>query len=491
MGPLTHQLTPTSVPSTTTTNITGLSTPWPLNNTPTTSSHSRHSLHLPTALIKGAGPGGLAASITLARLGYLTLLIDKRPTHFRTNFVVLRPETLRQLSLLGALKILEEEGKIERIMDMEAEFPVPVEGSEGEITVESMRPPFVDWRQEGYDVPVVRDLGMQHSTHTVRIADLEHALLKVAHQQGVIILRESTVRLTRTTDRFRATLSRNGDGTNFDLGFPDLIVIASGKRDPEALHDIGITYLRHHRLTASSLPTLDQPNLLLPSHPGPLERQFFITFEVKSQTPPSGTVRLRLLPRRDGESGVLERQVESAHFAHQGSIIFGLQIPRVIEPTDECSIGHYVLGKANEILCSEYKSLEEMPIVWGSPTKPFVVEVCSARTFTYGSNLVLLGDAAGSSTLCTGQGAEIAATVDPLNLRDLAEGLKKRREAEAKGHGVETTKSQEELLAEYNVRKAETLLLWSETSDKFWLEKEEVEEIRRKTRVGRTRAARL
>lgn len=229
--------------------------------------------HVATAVVKGAGPAGISAAIELDKLGFHVVLVDSRNGNKRLNFIAVRAETNRRLHELGALKHLRARARWARMARREIfdEFT--------QTFLEAEKSP-VFFDEPGYVRPAA--LCDQISTHYTSIADLETSLLLALKDQaerspmgGVKVVPHSSIRVTRSpgTKRDRVTLvPQDASQPSVDLGCPDLIVWATGKRDPDLERDLGIT---------------QQYNVDLIGGPGapPLEPQAFLLFQLKSKAP--------------------------------------------------------------------------------------------------------------------------------------------------------------------------------------------------------------
>lgn len=222
-------------------------------------------LEVATAVVKGAGPAGLSAALELDKLGYNVVLVDCRDANKRMNIIAARAE-MNRLHELGALKHLKEHDRWIQVAAREL-------FDEWTQQYLEVKPP-VFFDQPGYVRP--ETMGDQISTHFISIADLETSLgerqTQGRDQSGYI---NATIRVTRRegTKRDHVTLfPKDASQPSVDLGFPDLVVWATGKRDPDLQQNLRITQQWNLDLTAGR----DEPLL---------EPQAFLLFQLKPRNP--------------------------------------------------------------------------------------------------------------------------------------------------------------------------------------------------------------
>ena len=129
---------------------------------------------------------------------------------------------------------------------------------------------------------------------------LEEALAHRARELGVVIHEKATVRLKKRpgTKRMHATLKFTAGISsqrkpNIDLGFPDLVVCASGKGDKTLESELGVERLHGIKYTADTLPV-----------PGSRMCRFDKADEIETQ------YWLNVGPMRVPEDGVCNFQVD-------------------------------------------------------------------------------------------------------------------------------------------------------------------------------------
>ena len=466
--------------------------------TPSATENSGHAL---SAVVKGAGPSGLAAAIALAQSGFNVHVVDKRPRRpiglGRKNMVALRPEALRQLDVLGALKYALSaenkngnlgcltrmtEGRTTNEIDGSV-FEWPLKRYPGAEPIELIS----DGSRYNYEIP--SKISEQVPSSFINLGDLEDCLAQAAEDLGVQISYTATVHLSRDgiSNIFSANLESN-TGSTTNLGTPTLIVCASGKNDPSVTDELKVDRLSRAVLSDANLSVpadLTKPFILnlQDTTSEPLESQLYSVFGIKYPTLPIGT--LNHVIRAYISDANLSQPITEIQMNHATAAHFILQHPRSDPPlhADTQALETYILGRINDRLGTDYLSVSQLSesgnIVWGEPLVPITVETVTARQFVYGENVVLVGDCAMSCSPSSGLGADIGMTVDSQSVRVLAEALK-----DARTCGEHAQERRREALVRFNRMKAESAVVWSQGSRMFYLTAGEAEGILDRQRGG-------
>jgi len=370
----------------------------------------------------------------------------------------------------------------------------------------------VDFRAPEYDAA---NPMMNSVTFTLMLNSLEEALAHRARELGVVIYEEATVKLEKRagTKRMHVTLKFTGIAAftegkgDVDLGFPDLVVCASGKGDQSLESELGVERLHGIDYTPDTLPAPGS-RMCRFAEAGEIETQYWLNVG-PMRVPEDGTCSFlgRWLEdaypfdgRNDGKRVLgaesLQKQ-PTADFimrwparkddARQDGIFNVLSmIPRGLD-IDAESFEARILEKVNHYLGSQFKTYEELAAAHldheaaRRSKVPVKVERCSLPTYVYGSNVVVIGDAAASCTPAAGIGASIGFFDDNISVSLLAQRLEQRYEAKCKDKEPEM--SREAALDEFNLNKAKGTLLWVDTARLTYVPTEEARQIAAKVKA--------
>jgi len=461
-----------------------------------------------TAVIRGGGPSALAASIAIAQAGWHVQLASLRSATIftRTAAIVLRPNAAIHLQALGVLQYLEDRGAIPFMSSTQLENPYL--GIHA--TLKN-----VDFRAPEYDE---ENPMMNSVTFTLMLNSLEEALAHRARELGVVIHEEATVRLERRagTKRMHATLKFTGTSSiekqkhDVDLGFPDLVVCASGKGDKSLERELGVERLHGINYTADTLPVAGS-RMCRFGEAGEIETQYWLNVG-PMRVPEDGSCSFLgrwfedMYPSGDGIDGgdamatALPHKQPTADFimrwparkddAKQEGIFNVLSmIPRGFD-IDAESFEARILEKVNHYLGSDFKTYNDLAAAHLDPESakrskiPVKVERCSLPTYVYGSNVVVIGDAAASCTPAGGIGASIGFFDDNVAISLLAQRFGQRYEA--KFRGEEPEMSREAALDEFNLNKAKGTLKWVDTAFYTYVTTEEAKKIAARVKAVKT-----
>lgn len=454
-----------------------------------------------TAVVKGAGPSGLASAIALAQNGFAVRVVEKRVERSigqgRQNMVAIRPEGLRRLEQLGALSSLfasrNENGNNTNVTRMtEAQTSSEIDGSVFPWSLTYYPPAeptkFREGEEAPYEVPAT--LAEQFPSTFVTLGGMEDSLRQSATKLGVEITCNATLALKRNEGAhdYAVTLVESS-GRHTELGTPTLIVLASGKNDPLIADQLSFTRRIGVLLESSNLPDLNSstnPRALQLSDTADheIESQLFCVFGVENPSASSvvGTLdhivrKYTAEPTAKTFQPVIEIQMNHVQSAH-----LILHLPRSLAQLQPYSpeLETYIISRINEHLKPEtpWTSVQQLKdqgiITWGDPLQPVTVETSTSPQYAYGSNVVLVGDAAISCSPSSGIGADIGLTVDSKSIATLAESLAKiEKELQTESKRELTMKA----LDEFNLRKAESAVLWSQGSRMFYLTQEQANKI--------------
>lgn len=439
-----------------------------------------------TAAVRGGGPGALASAVALAQEGFKVRVADIRPEHAvgegRRNLVAIRPEAMRQLDILGALKYLERDNLVTKNKN----FLII-----NEWNGMKLRPPQVDFRAANYRTP--EDRKEHFTTHLVALGDLEDALARAARDLGVVIDHQATINTEPVagTKRRRAMVVPNDPSQRtLDLGPCDLILCGSGKGDEPLAQELGMDRRIGVKIDLDNLPQVGSREMRF----GPqreLESLKFCVLGFHNPALENGTFHMHIRKMNLGP-GTPDQPLNEYLFGHQDITSMLLQIPRGMDYENPTVLETYVLSRINHYLGSNYTSIEaferQNPARWGNPMQPFTVETGSAMTYVYGGNTITIGDFAMFDSPSSGIGAEIATTVDSISVRELARDLRERACGKL-GMGP-SGKRRSQALTDFNTKRAQASELWSRASRPFYVTAETAEALAKATRAGLARAKR-
>lgn len=336
------------------------------------------------AVVVGGGPAGLAAAITLAKMGAKVTVLEARaneagdkPAHARPHQISLRQESLEMLKTLGAYdQVMDKSGFVDK------EVHIHADGDNHQLS---------EKKPEGKThAPLANIINpnnlMTDSVSQVRISDVESSLLEQALKHGVEIKAGVQATLVPTADggsysvgiqkvEKDAESGYKPVGEMTDLGVPSLVVVADGAGSPtRAALGIGVVeeskaknYLGGHIQKGLGAET-----------------------------------RKATLVDSDGE----KRHVMATGHAKYDQTWVSVEISpeeAKLAPKERAKL---LADKAQMVMGQEVSTSD---IGWGAGQLTTVQNRRAERT-TAGSNVVLLGDSAGTGSVWVGGGLNLALT---------------------------------------------------------------------------------
>lgn len=345
------------------------------------------------AVVIGAGPGGLAAAITLTQMGMKVTVLEARanqsgdmPAHARPHQISLRQDSLDTLKTLGAYDdVIGASGFLRQ------EHHIKTNGTEHSLRVSKPKPE---------RTPEVLSLINPNTLKTdsvsqVRISDIEKALLKQALQMGIEIKAGVS-----------AELSRSSEGSSYDVG------IRKVAKD-------GVGYKPYGESTA-----LGPQDLVVVADGAGSPTRTALGIEVLEQSPLKNYLGGHIQKGIDAvtrKATVTEKDGLKRHVMGTGHAKYDQTWVSVEITPEEAKLGP---KERAQLLAdkAQYVMLEKVTpedIGWGAGQLT-TVQNRRARVATAGDNVVLLGDAAGTGSVWVGGGLNLALTTHLSALKNLA-----------------------------------------------------------------------
>lgn len=345
------------------------------------------------AVIVGGGPGGLAAAITLAKMGMKVTVLEARanetgdkPAHARPHQISLRQDSLEMLKTLGAYDdVIGGAGFVEKEVHIK---------HDGQTEQVSERVP--EGKAQDHDQPGLIRPTLLHtdSVSQVRISDIEKALLKQAQELGIEIKAGVKADLTKSAngtsyDVNIRNVAKDGDGykpfgESSSLGTADLVVVADGAGSPTRAA-LGIDVLEE-----------SAAKNYLGGH---------IQKGIDAQTRKATII----------EANGMERHLMATGHAQYDQTWVSVEITpeeAKLPPEQRAQL----LAEKSQWVMKQEISTDD--IGWGAG-QVTTVQNRRADTTTAGDNVVLLGDAAGTGSVWVGGGLNLALTTHLSALKAL------------------------------------------------------------------------
>lgn len=355
-------------------------------------------LAIKQALIIGAGPGGLAAAIALAKQNIDVTVIELRadekgekPLHARPHQISLRQTSLDSLKELNVYdEVIEKSGFVEK------ESVIKHGPGKREVKEKVPKPSSVR-RNTTYIHPGMLETD---SVSQVRISDIEKATYNEAKRLGVKIEAGQTAELRKNGTSYSVTahqvdknLEKTGKST--DYGTPDLVVVADGAGSPTRTA-LGIEFKEE-----------SEARLYLGGH------------VQKGIGPQTTKVALQ-------EGGFTRHIMGTGHKQYDQTWVSVEITPEEAKrsPKERTAL----LAEKSQWVFDDQK-INPADVGWGAGQLT-TVQNRRADHITAGDNVVLFGDAAGTGSVWVGGGLNLALTTHLKALDRLVESMATARAKE-------------------------------------------------------------
>ena len=187
------------------------------------------------AIVSGAGPAGLVAAATLKQKGYEVIVTDKRNAFTRMNLVNINPDALHYFKKIGVLDDVKKAAsnhtkhnyRLRQDMRQASIYEEKVE-----LLLEQINPEYAytpEAIENGFNKPSILALS---------IADFQECLYDFNKKLGVHFLTETTMDVQFDSDK-AGCVTLHKDKASRTLGKPALIVVAEGAGSTTVAQHIG------------------------------------------------------------------------------------------------------------------------------------------------------------------------------------------------------------------------------------------------------------
>ena len=344
-----------------------------------------------TAVVLGAGPGGLMAALTLRDEGFEhVVVLEKRCSFSRFNIVNLHPESLHILHRLGlidrflhrASRIIEHRGFVFAAGMASYEFQDV--GFEVELDPE-----------QAFDVHDVKDGFKNETLYSISVADLQSLLAEIALERGIQIVAEADVELVAGVDGTYSVRAMAGARrADIAIDAPTLIVLAEGARG-ERYQALGGRYVKQESLW-------------------PQETWVFGNFKC---SPPHGCSYLMFEFYNDCDDLTISNCILLPRIG-EVNISVTVTDPEI----SAARIEELIATQAAKVLRVAGIPSPDPRVVWTS-AQPVRIAPKSAVRNHFGKNVILAGDVSGANSPTAALGATLCTSAYPYAIGQLVRDL--------------------------------------------------------------------
>lgn len=344
-----------------------------------------------TAVIIGAGPGGLIAALTLKDIGYENVVVfEKRDRFSRINVINLHPESQHVLKRLNLLDRFVERASL--ITDHRNH--VCYNGAEiysfndlsDELAINPDQP---------FDAEDVLNGFRNETLYSISIADLQDFLAEISCERGVKVIGQAETSLESNQDGVYSVKATVGDDKkNFFIDSPALILLADGGNS-ETFRALGGRYLLKESLW-------------------PNESWIFGHYQCN---PEYGFCNLLFEFYEEYENLTISNCI---FLPKKNEVNIAVTVNNTAIP--DWRIKEIISQQAIKILKASGVGSSKNEIVWYS-NRPVRIMPKTADRCHFGKNVILMGDAVGTNSPVAAFGGTLCTSAYSYALRELVKDL--------------------------------------------------------------------
>ena len=359
------------------------------------------------AVILGAGPAGLLSAIKVHNSGHfdLVVVVEKRNFYSRFNTICLKPEGVIMLREMGLENLFKQ-----KVATHSPDFSLSLQekSKEKEFIKETYQGPIKSRSLKGPIDEVISYESLPHWTFEISKFESVFAEALKAFENIILIRGEGQVSGDGTIANKILIKPADGNKTLKALT-PGLIVVAEGSRS-KTRNSLGISSSQTSQTEYWCAGSISTEGLLIK----PLNH--------------ISTISDRINDSFDVSYSVFKKESEELFLCHR--------VPKKLDNSVE-SLSQCLREGAKKILEKESKLLSPVAdlskgfLITKLINYPIVLQPSVSNSFTFGANLILIGDCAGNGSPLGGLGFSLVSSLYMQALTDLFDNfrLENRKEA--------------------------------------------------------------